>query len=309
MTEITYTCVACGCTSDPVYAGLSKTRGLAALGWSRRRFIEDVVVRHILCSACSERYMILYQSAWRDKRYPTLEEVRQAPQEPEGLICTCGAVEPKDERWHRRRTKKGRKALCPKCDAEFIKERRTAAYFLRYGHYAKKVKPSKIDRVKAKELLGSGMTLKDVADVFGVSRERIRQLFPSGSFVRKCSKCGGDVEGRERVCRQCKKQRTYDNHHDYCACGAVKFKIAERCKQCAGVAQRKYDHADAVYLYEHGISGPCIARFYGILDCGLYAVLKDHGVVATHNREIVDDLTIMALLAMKNGTQGRPEVL
>lgn len=155
----------------------------------------------------------------------------------------------------------------------------------------------KVDKAEALKLLESGLTYKEVAERFNVTKQWIAILCPAGSFVRKCHACKCDLGMYEhRVCEQCKNLAKFNCMRDLCTCGRSKMKRSEACPKCHGKKIRKADYDDLAYLYSRGISGPCIAKYFKVTPAIVMIAVALKGIPITHNRKHISDEKMKELL-------------
>lgn len=315
----TYHCDICDCESKTVPDNLTLTQGLSKLGWARRRVqCDDKVVRRIFCRRCSRRYQFIgvgQYSQLNDLRADAGAQPAAAPKVEPKRTCRCGLsidTSLKVAGWHQHKVNGKFKPFCGECSVAYLKERWLEQYKARSLKIGRKPLTSKVDKADAIRMRAEGHTLLDVAQKYGVTRERIRQITRkvelTKKFCRKC-RCEMDVAAQGWICETCQKEKRDAAMYNKCACGARKIIKNAHCMKCAGKVRRKYDFDDAVYLYDNGLSAVCIAKYYGVIPPAIYRVLRLANRPSMHNCLYLDDIAIMAMLADKHGKTERPEVL
>lgn len=160
---------------------------------------------------------------------------------------------------------------------------------------------TKSDYAAARAMLESGKRLIDVAAHYGVSTARVRAIVPYSDPC--CMRCFVKTTAGARMCEKCRAESIFRMRYNACACGARKTKNAARCRKCAGLHQRRFDVAEADYLYSCGLSAVCIASYYKVIPAAIYLAFRKIKRKITFNTRHVNDRTIRALLKKRNVAQ------
>lgn len=97
---------------------------------------------------------------------------------------------------------------------------------------------SRVDVGRAREMRKAGMTLEQIGNEFGVTRQRIRQLVGSPPRPKVCPECDGDFTTGRSSQRFC-SDRCRDRYaaRATCECGKPKSVRADLCVSCRRALQ------------------------------------------------------------------------
>lgn len=114
-----------------------------------------------------------------------------------------------------------------------------------------------------------GKTYEQIGTELGISKQRVAQLC-TAKRLTTCESCGKSLSGR-RFCNGKCREKSFVKH---CACGARITRQAKHCISCDRIPKRKVDPDVVRKLYLGGVSGPNIARYFGVTPRVVYLALK-----------------------------------
>lgn len=129
-----------------------------------------------------------------------------------------------------------------------------------------------MDKVaKIIELRQQGRTYAEIGVELGISKQRVHQLCVVDKII-KCSYCGKESRKGQFYCsRECGEAARDTNK---CECGVKISRRAKRCNSCQAKHYRRIDEAVVVRLYNGGVSGCNIAKYFGVTNRIVYKRLS-----------------------------------